>query len=210
MSASESDDETPDYTETSSLTVPKEGKEQGEGKCRGVMGKLKMKGIVLYIMIIIAMFVTQIGFSGYSIVLKAFAEAKGVEPLIFSMLRDAFCFPLLLVVAFLVEGVKYPKLRHVPLFFALGFFGVFGNQLLFIMGLYYTSPSNASIFQPIIPVLTAILAVIIRIEPLNICKRMLPTIISVELSFPSTPELRRIINIAPPADEQTPMIFTQP
>lgn len=41
---------------------------------------------------------------------------------------------------------------------------MFGNQVLFIYGLYYTSSTVASIFQPLIPVLTTAFALILRIE----------------------------------------------
>ena len=42
---------------------------------------------------------------------------------------------------------------------------MFGNQLLYLLGIYYTNANIASIFQPAIPVWTALLAIIARIEP---------------------------------------------
>ena len=42
---------------------------------------------------------------------------------------------------------------------------MFGNQLLYILGVYFTNANIASIFQPAIPVWTALLAIIVRIEP---------------------------------------------
>lgn len=42
---------------------------------------------------------------------------------------------------------------------------MFGNQLLYLLGIYYTNANIASIFQPAIPVWTALLAIIVRIEP---------------------------------------------
>ena len=41
---------------------------------------------------------------------------------------------------------------------------MFGNQLLYLLGIYYTNANIASIFQPAIPVWTALLAIIVRIE----------------------------------------------
>lgn len=42
---------------------------------------------------------------------------------------------------------------------------MFGNQLLYLLGIYYTNANIASIFQPAIPVWTALLAIVVRIEP---------------------------------------------
>ena len=55
--------------------------------------------------------------------------------------------------------------RELPLFIILGLTGMFGNQLLYLLGIYYTNANIASIFQPAIPVWTALLAIIVRIEP---------------------------------------------
>ena len=42
---------------------------------------------------------------------------------------------------------------------------MFGNQLLYLLGIYYTNANIASIFQPAIPVWTALIAIIVRMEP---------------------------------------------
>ena len=42
---------------------------------------------------------------------------------------------------------------------------MFGNQILYLLGVYYTSADITVIFQPAIPVWTALLAIIVRIEP---------------------------------------------
>ena len=42
---------------------------------------------------------------------------------------------------------------------------MFGNQLFYLLGIYHTNANIASIFQPAIPVWTALLAIIVRIEP---------------------------------------------
>lgn len=55
-------------------------------------------------------------------------------------------------------------LRELPLFVTLGLTGMFGNQLLYLLGIYYTNANIASIFQPAIPVWTTLLAIITRIE----------------------------------------------
>jgi len=45
---------------------------------------------------------------------------------------------------------------------------MFGNQVLYIYGIYFTSPTIVSIFQPLIPVITAALTIILRIEEFDI------------------------------------------
>ena len=54
--------------------------------------------------------------------------------------------------------------RELPLFIALCLTGIFGSQLPYLLGLYYTNANIASIFQPAIPVWTAFLAIIVRME----------------------------------------------
>ena len=54
--------------------------------------------------------------------------------------------------------------RELLLFFIMGFFGMFINQLMYILGVVYTTPDTASMFQAIIPVLVVIIAVLFRTE----------------------------------------------
>jgi len=110
---------------------------------------------------VLVLVIIQIGFGSYAVIVKKFSA---IDPLIFSLMRDAACFPLLLGVAIFLEGRHRPQLRHLPLFFGLGLTGMFGNQVLFIYGLYFTSSTIASIFQPLIPVITCAIAMITGIE----------------------------------------------
>jgi len=44
--------------------------------------------------VVIALLVVQLGFSGSNIVIKAGGKDANLHPLIFSMLRDIFAFPV--------------------------------------------------------------------------------------------------------------------
>jgi len=123
-----------------------------------------------FILVIVACFTTQICFSGYSIVLKKFAQDEKVDPLVFSTLRDVITFPVLLFASVIIDkcSLSMPTKREVPFLALLGLTGIYGNQLLFIMGLYFTTPSNAAVFQPLIPILTCALALIFKLETLGL------------------------------------------
>ncbi|TVU07648.1 hypothetical protein EJB05_41013 [Eragrostis curvula] len=77
---------------------------------------------------------------------------------------------LLAPIAFLRErNVRRPATPQLLASFALlGFTGIFGNQLLFLLGLSYTNASYAAAFQPAIPVFTFLLAAIVGVEVINI------------------------------------------
>ena len=61
--------------------------------------------------------------------------------------------------------LRIPKRGEWILFFLLGLTGMFGNQLFYIEGVYLTNPSIAAMFQPLIPIFTAIFAVITFTDP---------------------------------------------
>ena len=116
------------------------------------------------ILAIILMCCVQIGFGGYSVVLAVYGKGH-INPVVFSLFRDSCAFPILLTAAALVEGVRLPKCKDLPLFFSMGVIGIFGNQVMFILGLYSAGADIASIFQPSIPVLTVIMTLVSRMEP---------------------------------------------
>ncbi|KAK3734154.1 hypothetical protein QZH41_017124 [Actinostola sp. cb2023] len=114
----------------------------------------------------LALLVVQLGFGAYGVIVSKFAVKNKADPLVFSLIRDAGAFPVLLLAAVLSERrLDVPSLRELPMFVILGFSGMFGNQLPYILGIYYTNANIASIFQPSIPVWTAVLGIATGIEP---------------------------------------------
>lgn len=119
------------------------------------------------LVVVLVLIVVQVGFGGYGIVVQKYAKNSGADALVFSILRDALALPVLLVSALVFEKrLITPRLRDLPLFFVLGLTGMFGNQFLYIQGLFYTTANVASILQPCIPVFTALLAFVACLEPL--------------------------------------------
>jgi drug/metabolite transporter (DMT)-like permease len=93
--------------------------------------------------------------------------AKGVlgelEPLQLAALRVLLATPLLLLLAWRHDRV-IPGRGELPTLALLGVLGVFVNQVLFIVGLDYTTATNAAILMPSIPVFAIAVAAALRIE----------------------------------------------
>lgn len=60
---------------------------------------------------------------------KSALSKDGADPLVFSVYRDAFAWPVLHFAALLIDGVIVPHLEDWYRFFLQGLFGVFGNQV---------------------------------------------------------------------------------
>jgi drug/metabolite transporter (DMT)-like permease len=110
---------------------------------------------------LLAVVLAQLGWSGYGVIVNKFNS--NLEPFLFCFYRDLFCSPLLMIVAAMVEGIKIPTLKQIPAFLGLGFF-LFMNQFLYLQGNFFTSADIASAMQPLIPVFTAVMAVVTGLE----------------------------------------------
>jgi drug/metabolite transporter (DMT)-like permease len=109
----------------------------------------------------LALLLVQLSFGGFHVVAKA---ALGeLPPLALAVLRVALATPILAVLAWRRDRFV-PSRRDLPVLALLGGLGVFGNQLLFIVGLERTTATNASILMTSLPVFAVAAAAALGIE----------------------------------------------
>ena len=109
----------------------------------------------------------QLGFGGYGVAFKPWANR--VDILLFCTMREFGGFVVLSTVAHCLEGLSPPQTkREVAFFSALGLC-IFCGQGLYLLAVSMVGPAITAIYQPLIPVLTVVIALATGQESLAPC-----------------------------------------
>ncbi|CAL0320927.1 unnamed protein product [Lupinus luteus] len=116
----------------------------------------------------LAMVLVQLGYSGMNITSKL-AMQSGTNPLVLVAYRQIFGTLSLAPFAYWLERNTAPRitLRTGFMIFLSSLTGVTGNQVLYYMGLKYSTPTIACALTNLLPAFTFILAVLFRQEYLR-------------------------------------------
>lgn len=108
----------------------------------------------------------QLCFGAYPVIVQVSTNKVPFNLACFSFYRDLTVAPLMLAAARAVEGVALrPRADEFPTFAVLGACGIGVQQICFILGAHYASPTVASIMQNAIPCWATLFSIALRNEP---------------------------------------------
>ncbi|KAJ6839163.1 WAT1-related protein-like isoform X2 [Iris pallida] len=115
------------------------------------------------------MITVQLAYGGANILCKL-ALARGLSYLVFTVYRHLLAMAILGPLAYVLERKRRPALSLSILakIFMLALFGTTIHQNVYYAGLSYTSPTVASALGSVIPALTFILALMLKLEKVTI------------------------------------------
>lgn len=109
----------------------------------------------------LALLAVQLSFSGFHVVGKVVLET--LPPMALATTRVLIATPLLVALAWMKDR-RLPEWKHLPWLALLGLLGVYLNQILFVVGLKFTTATNAAILMPSIPVFAVGIGWLTRVE----------------------------------------------
>ena len=119
--------------------------------------------------VLVLLTIVQAAFGGNAVISSYAMTDAHVDPVVFSLLRDVGGATLLLAACRLTSGTfAVPAAEHVGWFVLLGVLGVYMGQMFFVVALQFVPPTTAALVQQSQPVLTALFAALLRIEPLRL------------------------------------------
>ncbi|XP_020222475.1 WAT1-related protein At1g09380 [Cajanus cajan] len=118
---------------------------------------------------VMAMVIVQLGYAGMNITSKL-AIQSGMHPLVLVTYRQIFATIALAPFAYCLERNTVPRMTKRIAFQILlsSLTGVSGNQILYFVGLKYSTPTIACALNNMLPAFTFVLAVLFRQEYLRI------------------------------------------
>ncbi len=112
----------------------------------------------------LALLAVQMSFGGFHVIGKLILTE--LTPLQLAGIRVLVATPVRMLMAWRRDRCL-PERRDLLALAGLGVLGVFLNQVLFVVGLQYTTATNAAILMASIPVFAVAVAAVLRIEPIG-------------------------------------------
>ncbi|KAG6413740.1 hypothetical protein SASPL_126454 [Salvia splendens] len=135
--------------------------------------------------LVASLIVLQLCFAGFHIVSRV-ALNIGVSKIVYPIYRNIIALILIGHFAYFMEKKERTPLTFSLLaeFFLLALVGITPNQVFYILGLYYASPTFVSALQNTVPALTFIMASVLRIEQVNVARmdglvKVIETLVSI-------------------------------